>query len=124
MEVIMALAVGLMFACGTWLVLRRRTFSIVLGVTLLAYAVNLMLFLAGRIGAASPPLVIGDATDLADPLPQALVLTAIVIGFGMTAFFVALSLHALGQAGTDEVDLNRDSGDGTADDRHGEGPGA
>jgi multicomponent K+:H+ antiporter subunit C len=105
MEMILALSVGLMFACGTWLVMRRRTFSIVLGVTLLAYAVNLMLFLAGRIGAGAPPLTLPDATDLADPLPQALVLTAIVIGFGMTAFFVALALHALGQSGTDRVDL-------------------
>lgn len=105
MELLLSLGVGLMFGCGVWLVLRRRTFSAVLGLTLLAYAVNLLIFLGGRIDRRTAPLTLPGAEQLADPLPQALVLTAIVIGFGMTAYLVALSLKSLGAAGTDRVDL-------------------
>ncbi len=105
MELLLSLAVGLMFGCGVWLVLRRRTFSAVLGLTLLAYAVNLMIFLGGRIDRNVAPLTLPGAEGLADPLPQALVLTAIVIGFGMTAYLVALSLKALGTSNSDRVDL-------------------
>jgi multicomponent K+:H+ antiporter subunit C len=105
MQALLSLAVGLMFACGVWLVLRPRTFSVVLGLTLLAYAVNILIFLGGRIDRTMAPLSLPGATGLADPLPQALVLTAIVIGFGMTAYLIALALKALGESGTDRVDL-------------------
>jgi multicomponent K+:H+ antiporter subunit C len=104
MELILSLAVGLTFACGIWLVLRPRSFSIVLGVTLIGYAVNLLILLSGRLGAGMPPIALKGATRLADPLPQALVLTAIVIGFGMTAYLVALALRATGETGSDRVD--------------------
>lgn len=108
MELLLSLAVGLMFGCGVWLVLRRRTFSAVLGLTLLAYAVNLLIFLGGRIDRNTAPLTLPGAERLADPLPQALVLTAIVIGFGMTAFLIALALKSLGASGTDRIDLPAD----------------
>jgi multicomponent K+:H+ antiporter subunit C len=78
---------------------------VVLGLTLLAYAVNILIFLGGRIDRTMAPLSLPGATGLADPLPQALVLTAIVIGFGMTAYLIALALKALGESGTDRVDL-------------------
>ncbi|MDD3620530.1 MAG: NADH-quinone oxidoreductase subunit K, partial [Desulfobulbaceae bacterium] len=75
----------------------------VLGLSLLSYAVNLFLFFTGRLVTGAPPLA-GGAAPTADPLPQALVLTAIVINFGMTAFVVILSLRALGELGNDHVD--------------------
>lgn len=104
MEALFAAGVGLTFACGLWLVLRPRTFSVVLGLTLITYAVNILILLGGRLGATSPPLALKGAEDLADPLPQALVLTAIVISFGMTAFLIALALRAAGESGEDRVD--------------------
>jgi multicomponent K+:H+ antiporter subunit C len=103
-ELLLSLGVGLLFACGVWLVLRPRTFSVVLGLTLIAYGVNVLILLSGRLGAKMPPLSLKGAEGLADPLPQALVLTAIVIGFGMTAYLVALALRALGESGDDTVD--------------------
>lgn len=113
MELLLSLAVGLGFACGVWLVLRPRTFSVVLGLTLIAYAVNMLILLSGRLGAKVPPISLKAAQGLADPLPQALVLTAIVIGFGMTAYLVALSLRTLGESGDDAVDGAGDDGAGS-----------
>jgi multicomponent K+:H+ antiporter subunit C len=95
-------------ACGIYLVLRPRSFSVVLGITLLSYAVNALIFFAGRLNAGMPPLALPGAAELADPLPQALVLTAIVIGFGMTAYLVALALRAKGETGSDHVDARSD----------------
>jgi multicomponent K+:H+ antiporter subunit C len=93
--VLLALAIGLLMAGGVWLILRPRSFSVVLGLTLVSYAVNLFILISGRVGRTQPPLALPGADRLADPLPQALVLTAIVIGFGMTAFLIALALKAL-----------------------------
>lgn len=103
MEALAALTVGVLAACGVYMVLRARTFPVVLGLSLLSYAVNLFLFFTGRLVTGAPPLA-GGAAPTADPLPQALVLTAIVINFGMTAFVVILSLRALGELGNDHVD--------------------
>lgn len=119
MEILLSLAIGLMMACGIWLVLRPRTFSVVLGLTLLAYAVNILIFLGGRIERTTAPLSLPGASNLADPLPQALVLTAIVIGFGMTAYLIALSLKALGESGTDRVDLPAETQEDREADHHG-----
>lgn len=105
MELLLSLGIGLMMACGIWLVLRPRTFSVVLGITLIGYAVNALIFLGGRIDRTTAPLALPGARQLADPLPQALVLTAIVIGFGMTAYLVALALKGLGMSGSDRTDL-------------------
>jgi multicomponent K+:H+ antiporter subunit C len=106
MELLLALMVGLISAAGVWLVLRPRTFSIVLGLTLIGYGVNILILLSGRLGAAAPPIALKGVSGLADPLPQALVLTAIVIGFGMVAFLVALALRATGETGDDRVDAS------------------
>lgn len=108
MEILVALCIGLLVACGVWLVLRPTVFSVVLGLTLLSYGVNLLIFVGGRIGATAPPLAVPDASGTADPLPQALVLTAIVIGFGMTAYLVALGLRNVGERGTDRIDDGKD----------------
>jgi len=103
MEALAALTVAVLVACGVYLLLRARTFSVVVGLSLLSYAVNLFLFFSGRLLGGEPPLA-GAATATADPLPQALVLTAIVIGFGMTAFVLILALRARGELGNDHVD--------------------
>jgi multicomponent K+:H+ antiporter subunit C len=106
MEILLATGIGVLVAAGTWLVLRERSFSVVLGLTLLSYATNLFIFVGGRLGAEAPPLVLDgvDPGTVADPLPQALVLTAIVIGFGTTAYLVALALRAVAEGGDDKVD--------------------
>jgi multicomponent K+:H+ antiporter subunit C len=103
MEAILSIAIGLLTACGIFLLLRARTFPLILGLTLLSYAVNLFLFASGRLRMDAPPLIRAGAS-YTDPLPQALVLTAIVIGFGMTAYLVMLALRALSESGDDHVD--------------------
>ena len=103
MELLIALVIGIMTGCGVYLSLRGRTFPVVLGLTLMSYAVNLLLFVIGRLTIGQPP-IIQDGATYADPLPQALVLTAIVISFGMTAFVVILSLRARAELGNDHVD--------------------
>jgi len=103
-EILVASAIGIVAACGVYLLLRGRTFPVVLGLSLLAYAVNFFIFVMGRLTVGGPP-VIGQAhATYADPLPQALVLTAIVIGFGMTAYAVALAIRARHETGSDHVD--------------------
>jgi multicomponent K+:H+ antiporter subunit C len=104
MEALLASIIGILTACGVYLTLRGRTFPVALGLTLLSYAVNLFLFFMGRLTVGAPPIIRDGATAYADPLPQALVLTAIVISFGMTAFVVMLALRARGEFGNDHVD--------------------
>jgi multicomponent K+:H+ antiporter subunit C len=103
MEALIALAIGTLTGCGVYLLLRARTYPVVLGLTLLSYGVNLFLFATGRLVVGKPPVISG-AASYADPLPQALVLTAIVIGFAMTAFVIMLSLRARDEFGNDHVD--------------------
>lgn len=104
MELLVASAIGILVSGGVYLLLRARTFPVVLGLTLLSYAVNLFIFAMGRLSPHAPPVIRPDATSYADPLPQALVLTAIVIGFGMTAFILALAVRARHEIGNDHVD--------------------
>ncbi len=103
MEAVLAITLGIMMASGVYLALRARIFPVVMGLTLISYAVNLFIFSMGRL-ATGVPAVIGRSAEYGDPLPQALVLTAIVIGFAMTAFVVVLSLRGLGELKTDHVD--------------------
>ncbi|WP_426166762.1 Na+/H+ antiporter subunit C [Sandarakinorhabdus sp. DWP1-3-1] len=111
LEFLMASAIGVLVAGGIYLSLRARTFQVVLGLTLFSYAVNLFLFASGRLTAGRPPIWSRGITDYADPLPQALVLTAIVITFGMTAFVVVLSLRSFLETGSDQVDGDNTDGD-------------
>ncbi len=108
MEVVLALAIGVLGASGVWLLLRPRTFQVLMGLSLLSYAVNLFIFSMGSLSIDQPPIVVpGVAHDLrhyTDPLPQALVLTAIVINFAMTALFLVVLLALRGVSGTDHVD--------------------
>ncbi|MEL7133254.1 MAG: Na+/H+ antiporter subunit C [Pseudomonadota bacterium] len=104
MELIVASAIGVMTAGGIYLVLRLRTFPVILGMSLLTYAVNVFLFSSGRLTIGGPPVLTDDATVYADPLPQALVLTAIVISFGMTAVAVMIGLGAFLGSDDDHID--------------------
>jgi multicomponent K+:H+ antiporter subunit C len=104
MEVLISIVIGVLTASAVFLLLRARIFPVILGLSLLGYAVNIFLFVSGRLHLNSAPLVEHGLAHLPDPLPQALVLTAIVIGFGMTAFLVVLALRALRELGNDRVD--------------------
>lgn len=108
MELIVALAIGVLTGSGVWLLLRPRTFQTIMGLSLLSYAVNLFIFGTGRLSVGQPPVLDGETAaniaNYADPLPQALVLTAIVISFAMTALFLVVLLAARGLSGTDHVD--------------------
>jgi len=106
MEALVATAVGVLTAVGIYLVLRLRTFPVVLGMALLSYAVNVFLFASGRLTVARPPILLLKLDGYTDPLPQALVLTAIVISFGMTALVVIMALGAFLESGTDRVDTD------------------
>ena len=103
-EFLVASAVGVLSAAGIYLVLRGRTFPVVLGLAFMSYAINVFLFASGRLVVNQPPIYGEDVAAYTDPLPQALVLTAIVISFGMTALVVVLSLRTFLEAGTDQVD--------------------
>lgn len=103
-EILMASGIGVLVAAGIYLMLRARTFPVVLGLSLLSYAVNLFLFGMGRLHVGVPPIVSDGANGYADPLPQALVLTAIVIGFGMTAFAITLAVKSFVVTGNDHMD--------------------
>lgn len=104
MEIIMAAGFGIMATSAVYLILRGRTFPLVLGLSLLSTAANLFIFSMGRLRPGVPPIVPAGADGYADPVPQALVLTAIVIGFGMTGFIMALAVRLRHQTGTDHVD--------------------
>ncbi len=104
LELLVVSAITMLVAGGIYLALRGRTFQVVLGLTLLSYAVNLFLFAIGRLVVDRPPLYAKGVAQHADPLPQALVLTAIVITFGMTAMTVILSLRSFLETGSDQVD--------------------
>jgi multicomponent K+:H+ antiporter subunit C len=106
MELLFATAIGALTAAGLYLVLRLRSFPVILGISLLTYAVNLFLFGAGRLALDMPPVLRDGVETYTDPLPQALVLTAIVISFGMTAVVVILALGAYLSAREDSVDLD------------------
>ena len=107
MELLVSSAIGVLTAAGVYLILRLRTFAVVLGMTMLSYAINVFLFATGRLIVDAPPILHEGTTVYTDPLPQALVLTAIVISFGMTAVVVMMALGAFLEGGDDRVDMPR-----------------
>ncbi|WP_296428301.1 Na+/H+ antiporter subunit C [Yoonia sp.] len=109
MELLVASAIGILTSGGGYLVLRLRTFPVILGISLLTYAVNVFLFASGRLTTGAPPILRDGVTTYSDPLPQALVLTAIVISFGMTAVVVMIGLGAFLGSDDDHVDDQPDS---------------
>ena len=107
LEILIASGIGLLTAAGIYLILRARTFPVVLGLAMIGYAVNLFLFAMGRVQ-INAPAILTETTTATDPLPQALVLTAIVIGFATTAFIVQLALRNRYESGTDHVDSQKE----------------
>ncbi|MES2687153.1 MAG: Na+/H+ antiporter subunit C [Pseudomonadota bacterium] len=118
MEIVLALGIGVLTSSGVYLLLRPRTFQVIMGLTLISYAVNLFIFSMGRLKIDSEPVLVKGITatlaNTADPMPQALALTAIVIGFAMTALFLVVMLASRGLAGTDHVDGKDGTGDDTS----------
>lgn len=106
MELLVSSAIGILTAVGIYMMLRGRSFPIILGITFLSYAVNLFLFSMGRLSIDAPPIYQSGITDYADPVPQALVLTAIVISFGMSALIVVLALRGYLETGSDHTRLS------------------
>ncbi|MBK4216038.1 Na+/H+ antiporter subunit C [Paracoccus caeni] len=108
MEIILSAAIGILATSGIWLLLRPRSFQVIIGLCLLSYAVNLFIFSMGRLAPGRPPIMpkggFVDPSNYADPLPQALVLTAIVISFATTALFLVVLIASRGMTGTDHVD--------------------
>ncbi len=108
MELVISVTIGVLAGSGIWLLLRPRTFQVIIGLSLISYAVNLFIFGMGRIRVGAPPVldpaVPGTLAHYVDPMPQALVLTAIVISFAMTALFLVVLLVARGLSGSDHVD--------------------
>lgn len=108
MELVLAIGIGVLTGSGIWLILRPRTFQVVIGLSLLSYAVNLFIYAMGRLRVDAPAIVergvAAEPERYADPLPQALVLTAIVISFAMTALLLVVLLASRGLTGTDHVD--------------------
>lgn len=108
MELTLALAIGVLTGSGVWLILRPRTYQLVIGLSLLSYAVNLFIFSMGRLRVGAAPVLgpdgLASATDFVDPVPQALVLTAIVIGFATTALLLVVLFVSRGLTGSDHVD--------------------
>lgn len=103
LEFLLATGMGWTTACGVYLLLRGRTFPVVLGLTLLGYAINIFIFSAGRVWLGMPP-ILTPGGSVADPLPQALVLTAIVIGFATTGLLIEMALRSSHETGSDHVD--------------------
>lgn len=111
MELVLALGIGVFTASGVWLILRPRTFQVIVGLSLISYAVNLFLYSMGRLSVDTPAIVGTGPVDISqysDPVPQALVLTAIVISFAMTALMLVVLLASRGLTGTDHVDGEED----------------
>ncbi|MGI6856640.1 Na+/H+ antiporter subunit C [Mesorhizobium sp. 1B3] len=108
MELVLSLGIGVLVGSGVWLLLRPRTYQVIIGLALLSYAVNLFILSMGRLWSNAPavvePGVPVDPSAYADPVPQALVLTAIVISFATTALFLVVLLASRGLTGTDHVD--------------------
>ncbi|SUZ32918.1 Na(+)/H(+) antiporter subunit C [Roseibaca ekhonensis] len=116
MEILVAIIIGSLTAVGTYLMLRMRTFPVIVGLSLLAYAVNFFLFASGRLMLNAPPLLYTDAPHT-DALPQALTLTAIVIAFGMTAVAVIMALAAYLNDGSDKLDMENAAPEVTPEER-------
>jgi multicomponent Na+:H+ antiporter subunit C len=93
-NVLLAAVVAVLFACGTWLLMQRRLTRIIIGIGLLGHGANLLLVTSGGIGGRAPIIGADEEGFYADPLPQALALTAIVITFGVTAFLLALGFRS------------------------------
>jgi multicomponent Na+:H+ antiporter subunit C len=108
MEIVLAIMIGVLYAAGIYMILRRSLVKLILGIIILGNGANLLIFLLGRITKGRPPLIPGDLKVFeeayADPIPQALILTAIVISFGLQSFAIILIKRAYKVVKTDDLD--------------------
>lgn len=108
MEILLAIVIGLLYAAGVYLLLRRSIVKLILGIMFFSHATNLLIFVVGGLHKGKPQFASDGLTVVSanptDPLPQALILTAIVIGFGITAFFLALMYRFYQATGTEDLD--------------------
>lgn len=107
MEFLMAVVIGILFMAAVYLILSRSLLRIILGTGLLSHGAHLLILTMGGLGGTSPPVLADGVTDYADPLPQALILTAIVISFGVTAFILVLFYRTYAEHKTDNMNLMR-----------------
>lgn len=111
MEIVMSFVIGFLFMAAVYLILSKSLLRIIIGTGVLSHGAHLLLLTMGGLGGASPPVVAEGVTDYADPLPQALILTAIVISFGVTAFFLVLAYRSYQELETDNMNLMRGTED-------------
>jgi multicomponent Na+:H+ antiporter subunit C len=114
MELVLAIVAGSLYACGLYLMLRRRLAQLIIGLSLLANGSNILIFAAAGVTRGQPPIIEDGAvagTAFADPVPQSLILTSIVIGFGVLAFALVLARRVHASAGSDDIDAIRLEGD-------------
>ena len=111
MEALMAVVIGILFAIGTYLILSRAFLRVVFGTCLLSHAILLYLITGGKLKRGAAPILESGVTVYVDPIPQALILTAIVIGFGVTAFIIVLAYRAYQTLGSDDTEDYRGTGD-------------
>jgi len=114
MELVLAIVAGSLYACGLYLMLRRRLVQLIIGLSLLANGSNILIFAAAGVTRGQPPIIEDGAVavaSLADPVPQSLILTSIVIGFGVLAFALVLAHRVHASAGSDDIDAIRLDGD-------------
>ena len=107
MELVLAVVAGMLYATGLYLMLRRRLAQVIVGLGLLAHGSNVLIFTAAGVTRGAPPVIPADgaAVSFADPVPQSLILTAIVIGFGVLAFSLVLARRVHESAGSDDIDV-------------------
>jgi multicomponent Na+:H+ antiporter subunit C len=115
MELVLAVVAGSLYACGLYLMLRRRLAQLIIGLSLLANGSNILIFAAAGVTRGQPPIIEDGAAPaaaaFADPVPQSLILTSIVIGFGVLAFALVLAHRVHASAGSDDIDAIRLDGD-------------
>lgn len=111
MEILMILVIGVIFTVGTYLILTKSLLRVIIGVIMLGHGAHLLLLTLSGLKQGAPPLLGENAPAYADPLPQAVILTAIVIGFGVTAFLLVLAYRTYKEHKTDDLDQLRGSAD-------------
>jgi multicomponent Na+:H+ antiporter subunit C len=104
MEIVMAVVIGILFMCATYLILSRSILRIIVGTGLLSHGAHLLLLTMGGLKQGAVPLLSEEAASYVDPLPQALILTAIVISFGVTAFLLVVAYRSYQELGTDDME--------------------
>jgi len=107
MELVLAILAGVLYATGLYLMLRRRLAQLIIGLGLLSNGANILILAAAGVTRAKPPIIdpLARADQFADPVPQSLILTAIVIGFGVLAFALVLAHRVHRSAGSDDIDM-------------------